>query len=136
LSIIRSPSIGSTTVCHFTRSFTAVTDLLKAAGYASAFDPGADDDDEDEYEPKPLSTGLYDKIIPSLMLQNSIIAVTDADAHDSQNIRDSSVMWYVYVADVDESKQRLKVVNPVSGRLPPNALVWGSWPEGVADMVG
>jgi polyribonucleotide 5'-hydroxyl-kinase len=70
------------------------------------------------------------------MLQNSVLAVTDADAHDSQNIRDSSVMWYVYVADVDESKQRLKLVNPVSGRIPPNALVWGSWPEGVADMVG
>jgi polyribonucleotide 5'-hydroxyl-kinase len=70
------------------------------------------------------------------MLQNSILAVTHADGNDNlDRIRDASVMWYMYVADVDASKRRIKVVSPISGRVPSHALIWGSWPEGVVDLV-
>jgi len=104
--------------------------------FSSAFDPGADDDDDEDYQPTPVSLGLHEKTQPSLMLQNSVVAVTHADANDSlDRIRDASVMWYMYVADVDESKRRLKLVSPISGPAPTNAQIWGPWPEGVPDLV-
>jgi polyribonucleotide 5'-hydroxyl-kinase len=52
-----------------------------------------------------------------------------------EQIRDASVMCYVYVADVDDSKRRVKLLSPISGRIPTNALVWGEWPEGVSGLV-
>ena len=127
---------GSTTVSHHIP--TTLDFLLNSLGSSSssAFDPGADDDDSDDYQPVQYSLGLHEKMQPSLMLQNSILAVTHADANDSlDRIRDASVMWYVYIADVDDAKRRVKVVSPISGRVPSNALIWGSWPEGVADLV-
>lgn len=72
-----------------------------------------------------------------MMMQNCLLAVTSADAHDiEENIRDATVMGYVYVADVDEAKKKVRILAPVSGRVPPKALVWSSWPEDVADLVG
>jgi polyribonucleotide 5'-hydroxyl-kinase len=108
---------------------------------SSLLDPGADDDDDDSYEPsvqQPSTSGkLYEKATPSRMLQNSLLAVTHADAHDSQDsIRDASVMAYVYVAGVDEGVQKLRLLSPVGGKVPAKAMVWGSWPEEVVDLVG
>ena len=45
-------------------------------------------------------------------------------------------MGYAYVADVDDAKKKVKLLSPVSGRVPPKALIWGQWPEDVIDMVG
>jgi polyribonucleotide 5'-hydroxyl-kinase len=106
---------------------------------ANSFDPGLDEED-DIYDPvkgQQSSTGnLFEKIVPSLMLQNSLLAVTYAEPGDSQDsIRDASVMGYVYVVDVDESKRRVKLLGPVSGRLPNKAMVWGNFPEEVIDLV-
>jgi polyribonucleotide 5'-hydroxyl-kinase len=71
------------------------------------------------------------------MLQNSLLAITHAEPNDSQDsIRDASVIGYVYVADVDEAKKKVKFLSPVSGRVPSKAMVWGSWPEEVIDLVG
>jgi polyribonucleotide 5'-hydroxyl-kinase len=81
------------------------------------------------------SSQTHTRLTPSLLLQNAVIAVTHADAHDqADRIRDASVMWYVYVVDVEDDKQRLKVLSPISGRVPGNAMVWGTWPEGVPDL--
>jgi polyribonucleotide 5'-hydroxyl-kinase len=106
---------------------------------ANSFDPGLDDED-DIYDPakgQQSSTGnLYEKVVPSLMLQNSLLAVTHAEASDSQDsIRDASVMGYVYAVDVDEAKRRVNLLGPVSGRLPNKAMIWGSFPEEVIDLV-
>jgi polyribonucleotide 5'-hydroxyl-kinase len=61
--------------------------------------------------------------------------VTTAQAKDGgDGVRDASVMWYVYVTEVDETKQRLRLLSPVSARVPANALVWGDWPESVPDL--
>ena len=119
------------------KSCTFTTNYGLGTSSSSAFDPGADDeDDEDDYQPTLISNASHERAAPSLMLQNTILAVTYADANEGlDRIRDASVMWYVYVADVDEAKRRLKLVSPISGRAPSNALVWGSWPEGVADLV-
>lgn len=70
-------------------------------------------------------------------MQNCILAIMHADPNDSQeNIRDASVMGFVYVAEVDEKKKKMRVLAPVSGRMPNRAVVWGSWPDGVGDLVG
>jgi len=70
------------------------------------------------------------------MLQNVLLAVTNTDAKESQeSIRDSSILGYVYVADVDEAKKRIRLLAPQPGQLPPNALIMGSFPEDVAGLV-
>lgn len=70
-------------------------------------------------------------------MQNSIMAIVHAGPSDSQeNIRDASVMGFIYVTEVDEKKRKLRILAPLSGRLPNKAIVWGSWPEGVGDLVG
>ena len=70
-------------------------------------------------------------------MQNSILAIVHADPHDTQeNIRDASVIGFVYVAEVDEKRKKLKILAPLSGRLPNRAMIWGTWPEGVGDLVG
>ena len=70
-------------------------------------------------------------------MQNSILAIMHADANDThENIRDASVLGFVYVAEVDEKKKKVKILAPLSGRLPTGAMVWGRWPEGVGELVG
>jgi polyribonucleotide 5'-hydroxyl-kinase len=70
-------------------------------------------------------------------MQNAIIAIVHADPNDTQdNIRDASVIGFIYVAEVDEKRKKMKVLAPLNGRLPNNAMIWGAWPEGVADLVG
>ena len=70
-------------------------------------------------------------------MQNAIFAIVHADPNDSQeDIRDTSVIGFVYVAEVDEKRKKLRLLAPLSGRLPNKAFIWGTWPEGVGDLVG
>ena len=70
-------------------------------------------------------------------MQNSVLAIVHADPNDIQeNIRDASVIGFVYVAEVDEKKKKVKILAPLSGRLPLKAMIWGTWPDGVGDLVG
>ena len=70
------------------------------------------------------------------MLQNSLLAVTFAQQNDSlDNIRDATIMGYVYVSSVDEGKRKVTLLSPVGGRVPTNAMIWGTWPEEVVDLV-
>lgn len=116
--------------------------LTPNSALKDAFDPGADDDD-DLYEPSSVANpiaasgiSLYEKVTPSGLLQNSLLAVTFARATDGlDGVRDAAVMGYVYVAEVDESKKKIKLLSPVGGRAPGTALVWGQWPEEVASLV-
>ena len=92
--------------------------------------PGGESEDS-------VAAPIFEKVQPSLLMQNCILAIMHADPHDSQeNIRDASVMGFVYVAEVDEKRKKMRVLAPVSGRMPNRAVVWGSWPEGVGDLVG
>lgn len=80
---------------------------------------------------------IFEKSEPSAQMQNAILAVVNADPGDSQeNIRDANVIGFIYVAEIDEKRRRLKILSPLSGRLPSRAMVWGLWPEGVDDLVG
>ena len=70
-------------------------------------------------------------------MQNAIVAIVHAEPNDNQeNIRDACVIGYIFVAEVDEKRRKLKVLAPLSGRLPNTAMVWGVWPEGATDLVG
>jgi polyribonucleotide 5'-hydroxyl-kinase len=110
--------------------------IIDPSGTNSSFNPGGEDDDDDEYTPQLSITSLYERILPSLMLQNCLLTVTYAHPNDNQEaIRDSSIMGYVYVADVDEAKKKIKLLSPVSGNVPTRALIYGSWPEDFADLV-
>jgi polyribonucleotide 5'-hydroxyl-kinase len=70
------------------------------------------------------------------MMQNSLLAITTASVNDRQEvIRDSSVRGYVYVADVDETKRKVRLLSPEPGQTPNNAMIFGSFPEDVPDLV-
>ena len=81
---------------------------------------------------------IFDRIAtPTPQMQNSILAIVHADPDDSQeNIRDASVIGFVFVTEVDEKKKKVKVLAPLSGRLPNKAMIWGKWPEGRGELVG
>lgn len=73
-----------------------------------------------------------------LALENTILAVVNADpdAHLS-DIRDSSVLGFLYVADVDEKKGKVRVLSPVGGKIPQRAMIWGRrWPGETIGLLG
>jgi polyribonucleotide 5'-hydroxyl-kinase len=94
----------------------------------SSFLPGG----QEETEPE-----LYEKVELSSMVLHCILAVMYASVHDSQDtIRDASVMGFVYVAEVDEKKRRLKILAPLNTRVTDRPMIWGSWPEATMSLIG
>jgi polyribonucleotide 5'-hydroxyl-kinase len=68
---------------------------------------------------------------------HSVFAVMYASPNDSpETIRDASAMGFVYVAEVDEKKKRMKILAPLSGSLAGRPLVWGRWPEAGGSLIG
>ncbi|KAI8942699.1 Cleavage polyadenylation factor subunit clp1 [Plenodomus lindquistii] len=80
---------------------------------------------------------VFEKVSPSAAeLQDSLLAVMMAGAGDRQGvIRDAAVRGYVYVADVDEGKKKVKLLSPMPGGVGGSALVLGRWPEDVPGLV-
>lgn len=79
---------------------------------------------------------IYEKVSPSEALRDSLLAITTASPNDKhESIRDASVRGYIYVADVDEVKKKVKLLSPQPGQTPGNAMVLGSWPENVPGLV-
>jgi polyribonucleotide 5'-hydroxyl-kinase len=87
-----------------------------------------------------LETPPLKKFSPPLTqaLSNTLIAITYAPTNAPlKDIQDSSIMGFVYVADVDVEKKKLRVLAPVGGRMPAKALIWGKkWPGEVVGLVG
>ncbi|ORY09668.1 mRNA cleavage and polyadenylation factor IA/II complex [Clohesyomyces aquaticus] len=97
----------------------------------AAFRPGNDDDDI-----FGTSTTIYEKVKPSTMIQNSLLAITMASANEPQEvIRDTSIQGYIYVADVDDVKKKVRLLSPQPGQTPSNALILGSFPEDLPGLV-
>lgn len=93
--------------------------------------------------PTSNDSSLPKKIItkqqpPTQAYANTLIAITHAAPNAGlADIRDSSIMGFVYVSDVDVDKKKLRVLAPVGGRMPGRALVWGKkWPGEVVGLVG
>lgn len=80
---------------------------------------------------------IYEKVgVTAAELQDSLLAVTMAGAGDKHGaIRDACVRGFVYVADVDEAKRKVKLLSPMPGSVAGNALVLGRWPEDVPGLV-
>ncbi|KAB2110849.1 mRNA cleavage and polyadenylation factor [Alternaria gaisen] len=79
---------------------------------------------------------IFEKVTPSEAMQNQLLAITTASPNDPQAvIRDSSIRGYIYVADVDEAKKKVKLLSPLPGATPGNAMILGKWPETVEGLV-
>jgi polyribonucleotide 5'-hydroxyl-kinase len=90
----------------------------------------------DAVEDSPADN-IFEKIQPSSEMQNSILAIVQADPKDKHEmVRDASVIGFVYVKDVDEKKRKLLIGAPLSGRLPSRVLIWGAFPEPFAGIFG
>ncbi|KAI1811377.1 Pre-mRNA cleavage complex II protein Clp1-domain-containing protein [Poronia punctata] len=88
------------------------------------------------YDERETFTDTIEKAEPSLMLQNCLLAVACASVHDAPDtIRDANIMGFVFVADVDEKRHRLRILAPVSARLGDRPLLWGSWPEHMVNLL-
>ena len=71
------------------------------------------------------------------MMEHWTLAVMNASTRDSPDtIRAARIMGYVYIADVDEERRKIRVLAPVSGRLGDRPLVMGSWPEPFVNLLG
>lgn len=76
-----------------------------------------------------------------LSLANTLLAVTHAAPNASlQEIRDASVMGFLYVAEVDDKKGqggKIRMLAPVGGRVPHRAMIWGKkWPGEMVGLIG
>ena len=100
--------------------------------------PGGEaDDDDDDAAAADGRQDLFERVPPSAEMQTCVLAVVQAEPNDSlDGIRDASVVGFVYVAEVDEKKRKVRVLAPMAGRVPRKAMVWGLWPEGVGELVG
>lgn len=75
---------------------------------------------------------------PPSNLANTLLAITHvAPNAPLPDIRDASIMGFVYVADVDANRGKIRVLAPVGGRVPARAIIWGrKWPGEVVGLVG
>lgn len=111
----------------------------KEGGTGLTFLPGGVEEEDDIA--KPLGTGggkfLERMSQPVAAMRSCVLAVMNADAEATEDaeIRDSSVMGFLYVVDVDEARGKINLLAPVAGRIPNRPIVWGLWPEEVIGMV-
>lgn len=99
---------------------------------------GNENVDEEEYDPSSLgmASGICERVSITPEIQNCLLAITCVSPNESQEaIRDSSIKGYVYVAEVDETKKKVRLLSPQPGMVPSNALILGSWPESVVGLV-
>lgn len=63
-------------------------------------------------------------------LHGSVLAIMNTEpSAPLDQIRAASVVGFVHVVEVDDKRKRLKLLAPLSGRLPRRTLLWGAWPE-------
>lgn len=69
---------------------------------------------------------MLTKVPPSAVLQNSLLAVVNAEPTESVDIIQSAeTLGYVHVVEADEEKSLIKILLPAPGKLPKHALVMG-----------
>jgi polyribonucleotide 5'-hydroxyl-kinase len=85
--------------------------------------------------PLPASQ-IFERITaPQPAMRGCLFAVMNcAPEAEQDTIRDSSVMGFLYVVDVDDARGKISLLSPVAGRVPDRALVWAGWPEGVLGL--
>lgn len=114
---------------HFI-SFFITNNFFLASEMLTSFLPGGEPEDSSYKSP------ILEKVLPSIEMQNSILVIMQAGSNDSQeSIRDASVMGFIYVAEVDEKRKKVKILAPLSGRLPSRAMIWDSLGDGIVGLV-
>ncbi|KAH7116065.1 Pre-mRNA cleavage complex II protein Clp1-domain-containing protein [Dendryphion nanum] len=82
------------------------------------------------------ASSIYEKVTPSSLMQNSLLAISTAGPNERHEvIRDASIRGYIYVADVDEGRKKVRLLSPQAGQTPGTALLLGRFPEDVAGLV-
>ncbi|KAI4251842.1 MAG: hypothetical protein L6R42_008215 [Xanthoria sp. 1 TBL-2021] len=119
-----------TTECDFSHvSIYRVPDTTQDL-LASLLPGGEAEDDAASQRP------IYEKVPPSPQMQNGILAVVQADVNDTpEHIRDASVIGFVQITEVDEKRKKLKILPPIGLQIPRRALIWGSWPSDMGELV-
>lgn len=80
---------------------------------------------------------VLERVEPEPSMAHWTLAVMNASIHDSpEAIQHATVMGFVYVADVDTDRRKLKILAPVSGRLGDRPVIWGRWPEPYINLLG
>ncbi len=65
------------------------------------------------------------------------LAVMNASIHDPpEAVRLATLIGFVYIADADTERRKLKILAPVPGRLGDRPLIWGRWPEPHVNLLG
>jgi polyribonucleotide 5'-hydroxyl-kinase len=111
----------------------------REGGTGLTFLPGGLEEEDEIGKPPSAGAGKFLERMsqPVAAMRSCVLAVVNADAEatEEEEIRDSSVMGFLYVVDVDEARGRTNLLAPVAGRIPNRAIVWGAWPEEVIGMV-
>ena len=92
--------------------------------------------DEDDIPYANATAADFDRVSPSLEMLGRLLAIKFCPGDsDEIMIRDSAVMGFLYVSEVDEAKKRVRFLAPHPQRWGDRAMVWGGWPEAVTDLV-
>lgn len=93
----------------------------------SSFLPGGEEE---------LERPVMERVEPGAHMLHCVVAVMYAGTLDPvEMIRDASVMGFVYIAEVDEKKKKMRVLAPLGGKFGDHPLVWGSWPEAALSLI-
>lgn len=113
--------------------FSGITvyQIRDTAGINPAFLPGSDGNEAG------MEQSIFERQEPTSLMLYSLLAVMYAGVNDTmETVRDASVMGFVYVVDVDERRQRIKILSPVGGGIAGRPCIWGRWPEGLGSLIG
>lgn len=92
--------------------------------------------EEDSAHVKNNKEGTLEKVAITGKMAHAVMAVVYARAGDKpETVRNATVMGFVYIAEVDEKKHKVRVLAPLSGRLGDRPFVWGRFPEPVFNLV-
>ncbi|KAI9052893.1 hypothetical protein LZ554_003165 [Drepanopeziza brunnea f. sp. 'monogermtubi'] len=95
---------------------------------AQSFMPGGEEEGEKQ---------IFEKVEPNASMLHCTLAILYASTSDSlDTIRDASVMGFVFVTEVDEKRNRIKVLAPMNTKITDRPFIWGSWPEASLSLIG
>lgn len=80
---------------------------------------------------------VLERVVPSPEMAHWTLAIMQASVKDTpETIRSSPALGFVYVADVDAERSKVKLLAPLPGRLGDRPLIWGKWPEPNVNLLG
>lgn len=95
-----------------------------------------DEETDNPYSTTRTVSADFERVTPSNEMLGRLVAIKYCEGNsDEISIRDSAVMGFIYVSEVDELKKRVRFLAPHPQRWGDKALVWGGWPDPVTDLV-